>query len=88
MIHHSHPAVVKRLRQAHGHLAAILAMFADTRPCLELAQQLQAVESAVHAAKRMLIEDHMAHCITDSVAAGGIAPDAAMSEFKALAKYL
>ncbi len=88
MQHASHPEIVKRLKQAHGHLAAILAMFAEERACHELAQQLQAVESTVHAAKRSLIQDHMAHCIADCVAAGGIEADAAMREFKALAKYL
>lgn len=88
MRHASHPDIVKRLRQAHGHLAATLAMFEQARPCLELAQQLQAVESTVHAAKRTLIQDHMAHCIADALATGGVEADAALREFEALAKYL
>ena len=88
MQHASHPDIVKRLKQAHGHLGAILTMLEERRGCLELAQQLQAVESAVHAAKRTLIQDHMAHCIADSVAAGGVEASTAMQEFKALAKYL
>ena len=88
MQHASHPEIIRRLRQAHGHLASILAMFEEKRSCMELAQQLQAVESAVHNAKRTLIQDHMEHCIGDAVGHGGIDAEQALREFKALAKYL
>ncbi|MBV9703435.1 MAG: metal-sensing transcriptional repressor, partial [Methylobacteriaceae bacterium] len=36
----SHPEIIKRLKRAHGHLAGVLAMFEQGRPCLDLAQQL------------------------------------------------
>ncbi|WP_456307296.1 metal-sensing transcriptional repressor [Paeniroseomonas aquatica] len=42
------------------------------RPCLELAQQLHAVEKAVANAKRALIHDHIDHCLEH--AADGPAP--------------
>lgn len=84
MQHQSHPEIIKRLKRAHGHLAAILTMFEQGRPCSELAQQLHAVESAVSNAKRELIHDHIEHCLEG--------PDtdtkAAMRELKQLAKYL
>lgn len=86
--HATHPEIVKRLKQAQGQLASVLAMFADGRSCTELAQQLQSVESVIHAAKRTLIHDHMEHCIGDSVGEGGMSPNQALREFKALAKYL
>jgi len=88
MQHASHPEIIRRLKQAHGHLASILGMFEEKRSCMELAQQLQAVESAVHNAKRTLIQDHMEHCIGDAVGHGGIDAEQALREFKALAKYL
>lgn len=88
MQHTSHPDIIKRLKQAHGQLASVLAMFDDERSCLELAQQLQAVESVVHNAKRTLIQDHMEHCIGDAVAEGGMSAKQALREFKALSKYL
>lgn len=89
MKHASHPAVITRLKRAHGHLASVLAMFEEGRSCLDLAQQLHAVESAVANAKRELIHDHIEHCL--DVDAGGASPAearAALREFKALAKYL
>jgi uncharacterized protein len=88
MQHASHPEIVKRLKQAHGHLATILTMFAEGRSCPELAQQLQAVQSTLAAAKHALIQDHMEHCIADAVGDGGMTAAQAMREFKALAKYL
>jgi DNA-binding FrmR family transcriptional regulator len=88
MRHASHPEIVKRLKQAQGQLACVLAMFADGRSCMELAQQLQAVESIVHMSKRTLIHDHMEHCIGDALGEGGLSAEQALREFKTLSKYL
>jgi DNA-binding FrmR family transcriptional regulator len=88
MQHISHPDIIKRLKQAHGQLASVLAMFEDGRSCPDLAQQLQAVESVIHNAKRTLIQDHMEHCIGDAVGGGGMDTAQALREFKALSKYL
>lgn len=88
MEHASHPDIVKRLKRAHGHLAGVIAMIEEGRPCLDIAQQLQAVESAVTNAKRALIHDHMEHCLSEGVDGGGRAAREALAEFKAIAKYL
>jgi DNA-binding FrmR family transcriptional regulator len=88
MKHASHPAIVTRLKRAHGHLAATLAMFEEGRSCLDLAQQLHAVESAIANAKRELIHDHLEHCLGDGIGEGEIDARTALSEFKALSKYL
>lgn len=88
MPHASHPDVLKRLKRAHGHLASVINMIEDGRPCLDLAQQLHAVESAITNAKRELIQDHIEHCLGDGIGSRKITPKAALSEFKQLAKYL
>jgi uncharacterized protein len=85
--HASHPAIIKRLKRANGHLASVIAMIEEGRPCLELAQQVHAVESAVSNAKRELIQDHMEHCLGNS-AGRSAAARTALADFKALAKYL
>jgi DNA-binding FrmR family transcriptional regulator len=87
MKHASHPAIIKRLKRANGHLASVITMIEEGRPCVELAQQLFAVESAITNAKRELIQDHMEHCLADGVSEGTGAEDA-LGEFKLLAKYL
>ncbi|MBS1167506.1 MAG: nickel resistance protein [Proteobacteria bacterium] len=88
MKHASHPEIVNRLKQAHGQIAALLKMFEDERSCVELAQQLQAVESLIHTAKRTLIQDHMEHCIGDAAVQDGESARRALGEFKSLSKYL
>ena len=83
--HASHPDIVTRLKRAQGHLASTLAMFAEGRGCLDLAQQLHAVENAISNAKRELIHDHIEHCLGEEEGADA---KAALREFKALSKYL
>ena len=88
MEHASHPDIVKRLKRAHGHLAGVIAMIEEGRPCVDLAQQLHAVESAITNAKRVLIQDHVEHCLGDGIEHGAKAAKDALAEFKTLAKYL
>ncbi len=88
MKHLSHPEILKRLKRAHGHLASVIAMIEDDRACVDLAQQLHAVESAIANAKRELIQDHMEHCLGEGIITGGKNSRTALTEFKALAKYL
>ncbi|TXN25068.1 metal-sensing transcriptional repressor [Methylobacterium sp. WL9] len=88
MEHASHPDLVKRLKRAHGHLAGVIAMIEQGRPCVDLAQQLHAVESAITNAKRLMIEDHVEHCLGHGIEHGAKAARDAIAEFKALAKYL
>ncbi len=87
-LHTSHPDVIKRLRRAAGHLQSVIAMLEDAKPCLEVAQQLQAVESAVANAKTTLIRDHIDHCLEKAVGADPSSAQDAVQEFKAITKYL
>ncbi len=78
--HATHPAIIKR---ANGHLASVIEMIEAERPCVDLAQQLHAVESAVSNAKRELIHDHIDNCLSS-----GEADAQALAELKQLASYL
>ena len=68
MKHASHPEILKRLKRAYGHLAAVITMLEENRPCLDLAQQIHAVENAIGNAKRELIHDHIEHCLATLLA--------------------
>jgi len=81
--HLSHPDILKRLKRAEGHLRSVIGMMEAGRPCLDLAQQLHAVEAAIGNAKKELIHDHIEHCLTDENE-----PRAMLAELKQLAKYL
>lgn len=80
--HATHPSLIARLKRADGHLRAVISMIEDGKPCLEIAQQLQAVEKAVANAKRALIHDHMDHCLDEDHS------PADRDELKAIARYL
>jgi DNA-binding FrmR family transcriptional regulator len=87
-LHESHPEVANRLKRAHGHLKGIIEMVETGRPCLDIAQQLHAVEKAVCQAKRTLIQDHLDHCLEDVVGPLGRAQRRSIDEFKEITKYL
>jgi uncharacterized protein len=87
-LHQSHVGIVKRLKRAEGHLRSVVEMIEAGRPCVDLAQQLQAVERAIGQAKRALIHDHIDNCL-DAVVKGKAAPARdTIHEFKAMSKYL
>ncbi|WP_434519472.1 metal-sensing transcriptional repressor [Pseudomonas sp. NFX1] len=86
--HQSHDAIIKRLKRADGHLRSIIAMIEEGRECVDIAQQLHAVEKAVCQAKRTLIQDHIDHCLEDSVTALSKGDRSAIEEFKQITKYL
>ena len=87
-VHGSHPEIVRRLKRADGHLRGTIEMIEAGRSCLDVAQQLQAVEKAIVQAKRTLIQDHLDHCLEDVM--GLLAPQRrhAINQFKEIAKYL
>lgn len=88
MLHQSHPAIIKRLKRAEGHLRSTIGMIEAGRSCTELAQQLHAIENAIANAKRELIHDHIDHCLDEAATRNGKPTKAALTEFKTLSKYL
>ena len=86
--HTSHPDIIKRLKRAEGHLKSIITMLEEERSCLDIAQQLQAVESAVANAKKTLVHDHIDHCLEHAVREGTQSANDTIREFKAITKYL
>src|SRR5262247_3320032 len=87
-LHASHPDVLKRLKRVEGHLRSVISMVEEGRPCLDLAQQLHAVERAIAQAKRTLIHDHIDHCLEHSASNDARAARQSIREFKEITKYL
>jgi DNA-binding FrmR family transcriptional regulator len=85
---HPHLAIARRLKRANGHLETIIKMVEQGRPCAQIAQQLQAVESAIESAKKALIHDHISHRLERSFKALGIKGQGALKDFRLVAKYL
>ena len=71
--HHSHAqtkAVLNRLSRAIGHLESIKRMVEDGRDCSEVLIQLSAVKSAINNTGKIILQDHIEHCIVDAVEHG------------------
>ena len=67
---HSHAhtrAVVNRLSRAIGHLEAVRRMVENGQDCAEVLIQLAAVRSALTNTGKVILKDHMDHCIVDAV---------------------
>lgn len=68
---HSHThtqtkAVINRLARAIGHLESVKRMVEDGRDCTEVLIQLAAVRSALNSTAKVILKDHLEHCINDA----------------------
>lgn len=63
-------AVINRLSRAIGHLTAVRAMVEEGRDCAEVLVQIAAVRSALNGVCKVILKDHMDHCIVDAVESG------------------
>ncbi len=73
LIKHQHThtkAVLNRMARLIGHLEAIKRMINDGRDCTEVLIQLSAVDAAIKAVSRIILKDHMEHCIIDAINEG------------------
>ena len=59
--------VSNRLARAIGHLESVKKMVEDDRDCAEVLIQLAAVRSALTNTGKVILKDHMDHCIVDAV---------------------
>ncbi len=87
-LHESHPALLKRLKRASGHLQKVMAMIEAQKECIDVVQQLHAVERAIRAAKEAMIHDHVAHCLEHAVRGKRVNSQLDLGEFKSITKYL
>ena len=59
--------ISNRLARAIGHLESIKKMVEDDRDCSEVLIQLSAVRSAINNIGKVILQDHIQHCIVDAV---------------------
>ena len=69
-VHENQKAVVNRLSRAIGHLEKVKRMVEEGHDCTEVQVQLAAVRSALDNTGKVILKDHMRHCMVDAVAAG------------------
>ena len=69
-VHTNTKAVLNRLSRAIGHLESIKRMVEDGRDCSEVLIQLSAVKSAINNTGKVILKDHIEHCMVDAVESG------------------
>ena len=69
-VHENQKAVINRLARAIGHLEKVKRMVEDGADCSDVLVQLAAVRSAIDNTGKVILQDHMRHCMVDAVAAG------------------
>ena len=55
--------VIHRLSRAIGHLESVKRMVEEGRDCSEVLVQIAAVRSAVNNIGKLILRDHMEHCV-------------------------
>lgn len=68
--HANTKAVLNRLSRAIGHLESIKRMVEEGRDCSEVLVQLSAVKSAINNTGKVILKDHIEHCLVDAVECG------------------
>ena len=72
-VHPNAKAVSNRLAKAIGHLESVKRMVDRGEDCSDILIQLAAVRSAINNAGKVLLMDHLNHCIVDAVEDGNMA---------------
>ena len=69
-VHESKKNVVNRLARAIGHLEKVKRMVEDDCDCAEVLIQIAAVRAAIENTGKVILQDHLQHCIVDAVEEG------------------
>ncbi len=70
---HSHEhtqSVLNRMSRAIGHLQYVRKMIEEGRDCSEVLIQLAAVQSALQNTGKVILQDHLKHCIVEAAQEG------------------
>ena len=69
-VHENQNAVLNRLARAIGHLEKVKRMVEEGYDCSEVLIQLAAVRSALDNTGKVILKDHIHHCMVDAVSVG------------------
>ena len=69
-VHENKKVVSNRLALAIGHLQRVKRMVDEDYDCSEVLIQLAAVRAALESTGKVILQDHIQHCIVDAVEEG------------------
>ncbi len=62
--------IIHRLKITKGHLEKVMAMVQDDVYCIDVLQQLQAVESSLKSTGHLILENHLKSCVAQDIQEG------------------
>jgi DNA-binding FrmR family transcriptional regulator len=62
---------LKRLRRIEGQVRGLQKMVEDDKYCIDILTQVSAATRALQSVALGLLEDHLAHCVTEAASEGG-----------------
>ena len=72
--------VLKRLRRIEGQMRGLQRLVEDDRYCIDILGQVAAATAALQSVALLLLDEHLAHCVTNAVKAGGAEAEAKLAE--------
>lgn len=65
-------AEITRMKRIEGQVRGVTRMMEEERYCIDILQQMTALEAAIRAAKSKVLSIHASHCIEDAVQSGDV----------------
>lgn len=76
-------AHLKRLRRIEGQVRGLQRMVESDAYCIDVLTQVSAATKALESVALLLLDEHLAHCVTDAIQAGGDEADQKVREASA-----
>ena len=74
---------LKRLRRIEGQVRGLQRMIEEDKYCIDILTQVSAAKSALESVALGLLQEHLAHCVSEAMAEGGEVADAKVREASA-----
>ena len=82
-------ALQKRLRRVEGQVRGLQRMVEEDRYCIDILEQVSAATKALQAVALVLLDDHLAHCVSAAVRqVGGEATENLNEASAAIARHV
>jgi len=80
--------VLARLKRIEGQIRGVTRMVEADKYCIEILDQISAVDSALKKVAVGLLKDHLGHCVAQSIAEGDSDRDMVAEASKAIARLV
>lgn len=67
---HDNGDKIKRLKRIEGQVRGLQSMIEENRNCEDILVQISAANAAIHKVAQMVLEDHLGHCVAQSIESG------------------